>query len=297
MDDALDAILERARMRYEAARGTTCPLHDPATCTGECDCRKCFTHFYYPEQDTLGHARLACNHGPECSRFRDLHTVVHTATAAKHVDLLLTRAEQDGFVAATDLFAERDGVVASFGCGGAADLLGCMGWASRNHGRHRASALDLRGCDAVAGWFDLGAEGVALTLGDSAPWRRGVRYQFAAVPRVPTDEDLMMFDGADIVLFSWVLTILAQEGILGDVWPRIVGHLRPGAVIVITDRWEPMESRSTLADLVDSHPRLESAWGVGDFDQTLMDYQFSPAVRAHKPRGKFRACGMVARVI
>jgi len=265
MDPALDAILEHSRRRYEAQRGDACARHDPATCRATCDCRECFTHFYYHEQHTGARPRMACAPGPECPRFRELHTVVHTATAAKHIDLLLTRAVSEGFLDVDGMFAGRDGVAASYGCGGAADLLGLLCWASRNYGQHAASRLVLRGCDVVPGWFDIGAEGVALTLGDTAPWTRAVLYQFSAVPRVPTDADLMMFEGADIALFSWVLSILAEEGILADVWRRIVAHLRPGAVIVITDGWEPAA--------------------------------FKPAVRLHQPRGKYRASGVVARVV
>ena len=297
MGPVLDDILERARVRYEAQRGDACSRHDPATCRATCDCRECFTHFYYHEQHIGARPRMACAPGPECPRFRELHTVVHTATAAKHIDLLLTRAVTEGFLDVDSIFAGRDGVAASFGCGGAADLLGCLSWASRNYGRHDASRLVLRGCDVVPGWFDIGAEGVALTLGDTAPWTRAVLYQFSAVPRVPSDVDLMMFEGADIALFSWVLSILAEEGILADVWRRIVACLRPGAVIVITDRWEPAAFNPALASLVDSDPRLDSAWGVVNFDQVLMDYQFKPAVRLHKPRGKYRASGVVARVV
>jgi len=155
--------------------------------------------------------------------------VVHTATAAKHIDLLLTRAVSEGFLDVESMFAGRDGVAASYGCGGAADLLGCLSWASRNFGQHDAPRLVLRGCDVVPGWFEIGAEGVALTLGDTAPWTRAVLYQFSAVPRVPTDADPMMFEGADIALFSWVLSILAEEGILADVWRRIVARLRPAS--------------------------------------------------------------------
>ena len=297
MDPALDAILERSRVRYEAQRGDACARHDPVTCRATCDCRECFTHFYNHEQHTGARPRVACAPGPECARFRELHTVVHTATAAKHIDLLLTRAVSEGFLDVESMFAGRDGVAASYGCGGAADLLGCLSWASRNFGQHDASRLVLRGCDVVPGWFEIGAEGVALTLGDTAPWTRAVLYQFSAVPRVPTDADLMMFEGADIALFSWVLSILAEEGILADVWRRIVARLRPGAVIVITHRWEPAAFNPALASLVDSDPRLESAWGVVSFDQVLMDYQFKPAVRLHKPRGKYRASGVVARVV
>ncbi len=296
LNPALDSILERARRRYEATHGTPCPLHDPSTCRGTCDCRECFINFYYPEQ-AFATRRRACTHGPECSRFRELHTVVHTATAAKHIELLLGRAAREGVVDAQTVFASRNGVVASYGCGGAADLIGALAWASRNYADHAASSLILRGCDAVAGWFDLGAEAVALTVGRAAPWTRGVVYQFAPVDRRPTEKDLMMLDGADIVLFSWMLTILEQEGILQDMWPRIVARLRPGALIVITDRWEPADSRDTLAALVDAHPRLESAWGVGDFNQDHLGYHFSDEVIEHRPRIRLGALGIVARVI
>ena len=97
-------------------------------------------------------------------------------------------------------------------------------------------------------------------------------------------------------MFSWVLSILEQEGILQDAWQRLVGHMKPGAVVVVTDRWQPGGFNRVMERLLAATPRLESAWGVGDYDQKLMDYQFTPAIRSHTPRGKFRASGVVARV-
>jgi len=234
--------------------------------------------------------------GPECPRFRELHTVVHTAAAATHICRLLSDAAAMGFLDPGEVFPTRNAVVASYGCGGAADLVGCLCWASQTYDRHQASSMELRGCDVVDGWFELGSEAVALAVGDYSPWTRGVCHLFSAVDRVPTDADLAMFDDADVVLFSWVLSIPAQEGILEQIWPRIAPHLRPGAVVVITDRWEPDRFNPTLAALVESTPGLETAWGIGDFNEINCHYQFDPAVFVHRPRCNFGASGVVARV-
>jgi hypothetical protein len=294
---ALDDILENARLRYEDAVGQPCLRRssDESTCRPTCDCRKCFTHFYYADQPP-GAVRTACASGPECPRFRELHTVLHTASAAKHIELLMDAATATGFLDPSEVFGRRDAVIASFGCGGAADLIGCLSWADKTYEAYAANSARLRGCDAVDAWFDLGTEAVAFAVGDTAPWTRGVYYEFAAVPRVPTDSDLMMLDDADVVLFSWVLSILDQEGILDETWRGIVSHLRAGAVVVVTDRWQPGGFNLVLERLLGSSPRLQPAWGVGDYDQRLMDYRFTPAVRTHMPRGKFRASGVVARV-
>ena len=293
---ALNGILEQARVRYEEASATPCERRNPDTCRFECDCRKCFTSFYYPDAAS-GPVKSACISGPECPRFRDLHTVVHTAAAAVHVSQLLSDAAADGFLAPAEVFASRNAVAASFGCGGGADLVGCFNWASVTYADHPASSMHLRGCDVVEGWFDLGSEAVALAVGDFAPWTRGVFHEFATVSRVPSDADLAIFDDADIALFSWVLSIPEQEGILDDMWPRIMDRLRPGAIVVITDRWEPVRFNSKLGQLVESTPRLESAWGVGDYSDSNCHYQFSQDVMTHRPRCNFGASGVVARVV
>ena len=295
LDRALDGILGNARLRYEGAKSTACARRDSRTCPRECNCRRCFTNFYYPES-TVGPVKTACLAGPECSRFRELHTVVHTAAAATHIRLLLTDAMAQGFLAPAEVFTSPNAVAASYGCGGGADLVGCLSWASETYEQHSASSMQLRGCDVVEDWFEMGAEAVALAVGDYAPWTRGVYHGFSSVDRVPTDDDLAMFDDADVALFSWVLSIPEQEGILDDIWPRIVKHLRPGAVVVITDRWEPVRFNSRLRELVESTPSLESVWGVGDYCQVNCHYQFDEAVLAHGPRCNYGASGVVARV-
>ena len=193
------------------------------------------------------------------------------------------------------VFLRRRGVVASFGCGGAADLVGLLGWASKHWGRHSATTLELRGCDVVPDWFDLGDEAIACAV-ERSPWTEGITYWFAPVPTTPSDADLSMFEDADVVIFSWVLALLAQQGSLEDLWRRIIDRLRPGAIVVIADRWEPAGFNGVLRNLTEATPRVTSAWGVGDFDQVLMDYTFSDEVRRHGPRGKYRASGVVARV-
>ena len=295
LDSALDRILERARRRYESASESECQIRQAATCRNSCDCRKCFTHFYYADAPPGG-SREACAAGPECSRFRDLHTVVHTASAAKHTALMLEQASTTGFLDPAVVFANRDAVIASYGCGGAADLVGCLAWATSAYEAHSASSATLRGCDLVAGWFDQGSEAVANAVGDKSPWTGGVYLQFSAAQRVPSDADLMMLEDAEIVSLSWVLSILDQEDLLEAFWPRLVSRLRPGAIVLVSDRWQPDGFNRVLSQLLDSTPALLSAWGVGDYDQKVMDYQFSPEVRQHLPRGKYRASGAVARV-
>ena len=295
INGVLDHILELARRRYESASGNDCPIRKKAECRASCDCRQCFVHFYYADAALEG-SREACTAGPECPRFRDLHTVVHTASAAKHAEFMLEQASTIGFLDPSSVFAGTDGVIASYGCGGAADLVGCLGWATRSHGVHSASSVTLRGCDLVGGWIDQGSEAIANTVGEKSPWTGGVYLQFSAVERVPSDDDLMMFDDADVISLSWVLSILEQEGLLEGFWPRLVSHLRSGAILLVSDRWQPNGFNQVLSRLLDGTASLASAWGVGDYDQKVMDYQFSPEVRQYLPRGKFRASGVVARV-